>query len=436
MSRKPNNPADGGLNWYLRPASKVLPAPPFELRGMEGVADRLRDAVVLVLGLGAVGGRLFTTLARAGVGRLIGVDLDRFDAEWSWMTQPCVRGDAGKTKARVLADQANRINPRVAVATAHGFAQSLPLSVLRSADVIVVTGDNIELVIWAASRAQGLGKRLLQGAVHPETSTAFMRGYDLRDPANACPGCGLSQSEWSNQRARFGCDPSVQIAQGRTPTRTMPNVCGFASQLLASEILKALLEKGTPMLAGEELAYCLLSHKMWRTELPANPDCRLPHERWECVGMDRGSATTTLGDLIGSLPAPATGNVEIRGEQSWIGRVDCRRCGEATPVRRFGRTGERIGRCNCGESLFATQPSMHSVLPADDVAAVADRSLKSLGVADGDAIGVFHGDRWHRFFIGTPGDGAGVILGARRGGEPASRAPQSESPKGVVSCSK
>ena len=48
------------------------------LLGKEGI-QKLKEATVMVVGLGAVGGYALEALARAGVGNLILVDFDNFD---------------------------------------------------------------------------------------------------------------------------------------------------------------------------------------------------------------------------------------------------------------------------------------------------------------------------------------------------------------------
>src|SRR5262249_31162061 len=114
---------------------------------LKAQSAHLNERTVAVFGLGAVGGRCWLHLARLGVGCLLGVDPDCFGPE-SWRTQPASFG-ASESKARSLGEQAQQINPDIQVLTGRGLAQDVPLKLLRRADVLVVAGDNLEVVVWA-----------------------------------------------------------------------------------------------------------------------------------------------------------------------------------------------------------------------------------------------------------------------------------------------
>jgi hypothetical protein len=250
-----------------------------------------------------------------------------------------------------------------------------------------------------------MGIPLLQGAVHGETWTAFVRTYDFRDPDVSCPACAFGHADWLNQKSRHGCDPGTMRAQGIESTRTLPNVCRTAADLLSSEAVKTLLDIDG-RLANEELTYCLLSHRTMRTHLQRNPDCRCPHERWNVIDFDARRSETTLAMLAGKLERrQSLDGLQVGGELPWISFSLCTKCGRKIPIRRFGHAGMELGDCLCGETLRATPMGVRSVIPADDLAEVADVSLEELRLPEGAAIGV--GDAtgedvptW--FFIGPP----------------------------------
>ena len=170
-----------------------------------------------------VGGICFAELARLGVGRLYGVDIDQY-GEDSWQTQPMRRiEDADAYKAVVQARIASEANPACTVTTAIGFAQDMPLHLLCRADVLVVAGDNLELAVWAGNIGAALGVPVLVGAVEGHTWLAACRGFDLTDPEAACPGCTLSDGEWKTLTSRAGCDPhtlrAIRASSRRGPSR-------------------------------------------------------------------------------------------------------------------------------------------------------------------------------------------------------------------------
>ena len=254
-------------------ARRVTLATP--LKGLPPSAKAVATGTVLVLGLGAVGGVAFEALARSGVGTLLGVDPDRYGPE-SFLTQPSAWADRGRPKAWVQGRRAQAANPAVRVRTAIGYAQQVPLWILRSASVLLVAGDSAELPRWVARRAAALGRPMVQAAVHGETGLAIVRGYALRDPRAACPGCGAGEAD-RVRRDEAGCDPSTMRRAGQLATRTQPTICGLAGQLLANEALK--------WLAGLE-AYALQRRRVHLlpldAPLPAGPSCppALPAASW------------------------------------------------------------------------------------------------------------------------------------------------------------
>jgi hypothetical protein len=357
----------------------------------------LRGRMVVVFGLGAVGGRCWLLLARLGVATLLGVDPDCYGPE-SWRTQPALFG-ASAPKAWALGEETHNINPAIRVLTARGFAQDMPLKLLRHADIFVVAGDNLEVVIWAGTMAAALGKPLIQGAVHGETHTALVRAYDLTNPENVCPACALGQREWALQSSRFGCDPQTARAQGLEPTRTLPTICSTAADLTAVESLKWLEGKEQHALRGEELALCLSTYRQFRTKLPRNSRCRCPHRRWQLVDLDEAT-DTTLGNLARQLGL--TDGFQVRGEKPWIRFVVCPDCARQNQVFRFAGVGEEVGHCQCGRPLQAAPLGSSSVIPAADLIQCGDVPLPQLGLKRGAAVGLSQADEWTYFFL--PGE--------------------------------
>lgn len=80
------------------------------LLGQEGM-ERLKQATVMVVGLGAVGGYALEALARAGIGHLILVDFDRFDETNINRQILALDSTVGKLKTEVAAARVKDINP-------------------------------------------------------------------------------------------------------------------------------------------------------------------------------------------------------------------------------------------------------------------------------------------------------------------------------------
>ncbi|MFV1965912.1 MAG: ThiF family adenylyltransferase, partial [Pirellulaceae bacterium] len=240
-SSRNSEPSDGGaFRWHAWPAQSesVSPAARGLLKG-RAAGPFAADRLVVGGALGAVGGLVFEGLARAGVESILGVDPDVYGVD-SWLTQPCGPSDVTREKAVVQGELAHAANPAVNVVTVQGVVQDLPLWLLAKAELIVLAGDNLEILAWGAGMGAALGKFVLQGAVHGESGSAIVRGCDLTNPASACPACAFSQRDWSAQTSRHGCDPDDLRTQGQEPTRTMPVICATAACLTLTEVLKRL----------------------------------------------------------------------------------------------------------------------------------------------------------------------------------------------------
>lgn len=373
-------------------------------------ADReaLHDKCVVVMGLGAVGGVCFEQLAKLGVGRLYGFDPDRY-GEDSWITQPSLVSHRGRWKAYVQGRRAAQANPWAEVATAPAFAQDVPLAVLRQADVIVIAGDNLEILVWAGEYAAGLGKVVVQGAVHGITQQAIVRGFDLSDPEAVCPTCLIADYEWSHTTSRIGCDPAALKLQGREPTQTLPYVCATAGQMTAAEVLKWLLGKGDTALAGAEVQFNLVGYRSLRTSLSRKANCRGPHSRWKVIGVEQSPEEVTLKDLMDVVCSlreqsegtrgASTPHSLIKAEIPWITRGSCWSCGKVHPVRRFSRLGKQVMRCSCRHPVWADVEGRRSMIPAEDLAETLEKPLANLGLRTGDSVAICDSENWNWFVL-------------------------------------
>ena len=368
--------------------------------------SELQRRSVAVFGLGAVGGEILCSLARLGVGKLIGIDPGYY-REDSWRYQPALPEQAGQAKAWVQGLRARRHNPAGEVWTAIGHAQDLPQNILRDVDVFVSAGDNLELPVWAGNMAIALGKKaVVQGAVHGPTWTAICRTFSLASASSPCPGCMLRSREWGLLSVRYGCDPAAATESDFVkdsdlgPTATLPAVCTTAAQMATTECLKKLLDIDTQRMQSEEISYCLLTHQLLRTTLPRNPSCRCAHERWKILDLTQPPSQVTLTKLATSINCER-GDLQVRGESHWVSDTICGRCGLKTPVHRFVRGfGAKVGVCNCGAALIASPIGSYSIMPPKDLAVCFKKPLSALGLEPGGSVGLSSaGQDWTYFFF-------------------------------------
>jgi hypothetical protein len=244
-----------------------------------------------------------------------------------------------------------------------------------------------------------LGKPLIQAAVHGETGSAIVRSYNLRDPGNACPMCGMSEWELSDRASRFGCDIGTSRPTNTEATRTNPAICQAAGVFAANEAIKWLAGRHDLAIRGEELVCSMFAYQTWRTELPRNPVCRLPHAQWQLEDFPAEASQTTLGCLAGELGMDRfQKSTQVRSEIPWISFTYCGSCGREASVHRFARVGSAVGRCRCDATLTPVPQGLRSVIPSGDLMSCWDKPIASLGIESGEPIGILRGDKWVYFF--------------------------------------
>ncbi len=108
------------------------------LLGRTGM-KRLKNASVMIVGLGAVGGYALEAVARAGVGRLILVDFDVFEESNVNRQILALDSTVGRKKTEVAKERVLDINPGCNVETVDMFvnAETLPALLERKADYVI-----------------------------------------------------------------------------------------------------------------------------------------------------------------------------------------------------------------------------------------------------------------------------------------------------------
>ncbi|QZT37129.1 tRNA threonylcarbamoyladenosine dehydratase [Halosquirtibacter xylanolyticus] len=99
------------MNWFRRTEILV---------GDKAMQD-LRDAHVIVIGLGGVGAYAAESICRAGVGRMTLVDGDTVDESNRNRQLPALLSTNGKPKAEVLRDRFIDINPEIVITVVNRF---------------------------------------------------------------------------------------------------------------------------------------------------------------------------------------------------------------------------------------------------------------------------------------------------------------------------
>jgi molybdopterin/thiamine biosynthesis adenylyltransferase len=120
---------------------------------------RIRDARVVIIGCGGIGGVVATALARSGLGHLVLYDHDTYQPSNMNRQITCFVDTIGLNKADGLRDALVRINPEIDVTVYNRALQPEEIGeVIQMGDVFLPAADDWPLSIAALGMAKELGK--------------------------------------------------------------------------------------------------------------------------------------------------------------------------------------------------------------------------------------------------------------------------------------
>ena len=237
------------------------------LLGSDGV-ERLKNAHVLLFGLGGVGSYTAEALARAGVGALTLVDDDTVSETNLNRQLVALRSTVGKNKAQVAADRIRDIDPDCRVTVVPMFympetADRLPFDGPVRYDYIVDAIDTVTAKLEILRRAQAAGVPVISSMgtgnkLHPERLELTMLSK-----TSGCPLARVMRQECRKRgirdvrvvysteppiSAKGAVEPPAGTADGGerpgAPKKTVPGsvsfVPGAAGLMLAGAVVRAL----------------------------------------------------------------------------------------------------------------------------------------------------------------------------------------------------
>ncbi len=228
--------------------------------GAEG-QRRLLEASVLVVGAGGLGSPALLYLAAAGVGHIHLVDDERVKA--SNLQRQVVHGlsSVGRSKTSSAAERLADLNPDVAVLEHdERLTRDNARSLVRAVDVVLDGSDNFPTRYLVNDACVLEGTPLVYGALSQFEGqvSVFAAGKDPdRGPCYRC---------------LFPEPPEPGTVPSCAEAGVLGVLPGIVGSLMANEVLKLLLELGTP-LKGTLLHVDAMGAEFRRFELARDPAC-------------------------------------------------------------------------------------------------------------------------------------------------------------------
>jgi molybdopterin-synthase adenylyltransferase len=140
----------------------------------------LRDARVFVCGVGGMGGAAFMALVRAGVGKFVIADIDRFEVSNLNRQVFAFTDEVGHEKAEVAAEAAKRINPTIEIEVlGENWTDELE-SIAARCPVIVNGMDDIAAGVHLYRSAKAANATVIDAYMSPLPSVIVVRPEDPR----------------------------------------------------------------------------------------------------------------------------------------------------------------------------------------------------------------------------------------------------------------
>ncbi|MBR0818327.1 ThiF family adenylyltransferase [Bradyrhizobium liaoningense] len=140
----------------------------------------LRQARVFVCGVGGMGGAAFMALARAGVGKFVIADIDRFEVSNLNRQVFAFADEVGREKAEVAAEAARRINPTIEIDVLGESWTSELRGIAERCPIIVNGMDDIAAGVHLYRTARDAAATVIDAYMSPLPSVIVVRPDDPR----------------------------------------------------------------------------------------------------------------------------------------------------------------------------------------------------------------------------------------------------------------
>ncbi len=260
---------------------------------------KIQQSTVTLVGLGALGSVAATSLAMAGVGTLILVDLDTI--EMSNLNRQLLfrAADIGKPKVKVCAQVLQEINPDVNVIALYMPIEKAPRHVLEASTVILEGLDTFQARRWVNSFAVGANIPLISGGIY-----SFFGNLQVIIPQETpCLEC---QSLIPEEELQKACTPFGEVRKETRPTESEEEYIPYVSSvsfvlggLMAQEALKVILR--LPPLK-EYLFWDAEAELFTSVPLERREDCIVCSPRYQLKAIPiRSPIDQQLGDFMAQL---------------------------------------------------------------------------------------------------------------------------------------
>lgn len=285
----------------------------------------LFNAIVLIVGAGALGQNLALDLALAGVGELEIVDFDTFEAHnatRSPLYPSTVEQQRWGMEKAVVAAQ--KLLPMMTAPAPKIRYAAVPIQALGElpilrADLVYSTVDNLTARAYLAERCRLLHRPLIEGGFRAETMNLTVFDTSGDDPCYRCLN--------PKKTGAFSC---TQYALQAEAAQIIPAIQNTATTLAGLQAETGILWlHGERHMSNRAVYANIRAMTMHLVEISRDPEC--PGIHWQQFNDPLRLEVTANEPVAQVLKAveQVTGPAKIRFPDPLVVRITCTRCGSA-----------------------------------------------------------------------------------------------------------
>lgn len=209
--------------------------------------NKIKQAKVIVFGLGGVGGAVIEALARSGVGEIGLVDSDIFEPTNLNRQLLATEKTLGNSKVETAIERIKQIDHNIKTTGYDLFylPETADKINLNYYDIIVDAVDTVTAKIHLIEQASRLNKPIISsGGTGNKTEPSAFKVADIYE-TDVCPLCRILRSELKKRgipKLRIVYSPQIPKLKSQTPASdaTCPLVAGF---IIANEVIKEITKE-------------------------------------------------------------------------------------------------------------------------------------------------------------------------------------------------
>ena len=342
--------------------------------------QKLKQAVVMVVGAGAIGNEIVKNLALLGVGTLLVVDMDQIENSNLSRSILYREADEGRSKAATAAIKAMEINPDVhAIPLVGSVITQVGTGFFRHVDVVLGGLDNREARLTINQKCWKTGTPWIDGAI--EVFQGMARVFV--PPHSACYECTMNEADYRQLNFRKSCSllTRKEMLEGKVPTT--PTTASVIAGIQVQEAVKLI--HGSPSLfplEGKGFVFNGLNHDSYTITYTRKEEC-LSHETWDPITeTPYGINDLSLRESIKLIQEHLGPEAYLETDYEMAVQATCA-CGQVMPFHRPLIT-VAVEEAMC--PICGVEGEMELTHRFTGEEAYADNTLAQLGFAPGDIL--------------------------------------------------